>query len=218
MNKKYNLYVLLTKTPLRTGKLIRKVTKFEYNHCSLSFDKDYKTLYSFSRKYKNATLYAGLVKESSLRYTIDEENTMVQIFKIPLQPKTYRKLKKYLKELEKHEQEYIYNYFSILTYVFHKMVRISKAYTCCEFTVHILRDYCKLDELKNKEYCSIKELSKRLEKYKIYEGIFNFENNSWNEDKYLDSLNVFYKSYKIVGLFSILILRFVKGFLSKKNY
>jgi len=26
----------------------------------------------------------------------------------------YRKLKKYLKELERHEQEYIYNYFSIL--------------------------------------------------------------------------------------------------------
>ena len=40
MKSKYNLYVLLTRTPLKTGKFLRKVTNFEYNHCSISFDKD----------------------------------------------------------------------------------------------------------------------------------------------------------------------------------
>lgn len=211
MERKYNLYVLLTKTPLKTGKFIRKFTKFEYNHCSISFDKNFKTLYSFSRKYKNATFYAGLVKESSLRFTMDNKETKVQIFKIPLTKKTYIKLKKYLDNLKKHESEYIYNYLSVIAYPFRKIVKVKKAYTCCEFTVHILKDFCKMVDLGKNGYCSIKELSEYLNKYLIYEGIYNVENGSWEEDKYLEKQNIFYKTYKITELFTSLIYRYIKG-------
>jgi len=218
MERKYNLYVLLTSTPLKTGKFIRKFTRFEYNHCSISFDKNFKVLYSFSRKHKNATFYAGLVQESSLRYTTNEEITKVQIFKIPLRPKIYRKIKKYLHDLNNHENEYIYNYLSLVTYPFHKKVKVRKAYTCCEFTVHILKDFVKLKELSKKDYVSIKKLSEILINYKIYEGPFNFENNSWEEDKYLEKQNVIYKSYKVIGIFSILLGRFLLGFIQRKKY
>lgn len=212
MEKKYNLYVLLTKTQLKTGKFIRKFTRFEYNHCSISFDKNFKTLYSFSRKHKNSTFYAGLVKESSLRYTEDNKQTKVQIFKIPLTPKTYKRLNKYLNELERHEEEYIYNYLSLMTYPFKKKVHVQKAYTCCEFTVHILRDFCKMIDLgKNKGYCSIQELSEYLKEYLIYEGIYNVENDSWQTDKYLERQNIFFKTIKITELFSSLIYRYIKG-------
>lgn len=127
MERKHYLYVLLTKTPLKTGKFLRKVTGYEYNHCSVSFDNDFKVLYSFSRKYKNSTFYAGLVKESSLRYTTNEQETKVKIFKIGLTNKTYKKLKAYLEDLIEHEDEYIYNYLSILTYLFHKKVNVKKS-------------------------------------------------------------------------------------------
>ncbi len=215
MEKRYYLYVLLTKTPLRTGKFIRKMTKFEYNHCSISFDSNFKTLYSFSRKYKNATFYAGLVKESSLRYTIDNKETKVQIFKIPLKPKVYKKIKKYLHHLNNHKSEYIYNYLSAVAYPFHKKVKIKKAYTCCEFTVHILKDFCKMPNLGKNGYCSIKELSNYLSDYKIYEGIFNVKNHSWEEDKYLEKQNIIYKSYKVIELFMDLFARFFKGLVIK---
>ena len=109
--KKYNLYVLLTSTPLKTGKFIRKVTGFEYNHCSISFDENFNSLYSFTRKHKNATFYACLVNESSLRY---KDNTKVKIFKIPIDYKIYKRLKNYLKDLINHENDYIYNYLSIV--------------------------------------------------------------------------------------------------------
>lgn len=218
MEKKHNLYVLLTKTPLKTGKFIRKFTKFEYNHCSISFDKNFKTLYSFSRKHKNATFYAGLVKESSLRYTEDGRETKVQIFKIPLTPKTYRKIKKYLDNLNKHEEEYIYNYLSLITYPFRKKVKVKKAYTCCEFTVHILKNFCKMIDLEKNGYCSIQELSEYLNNYLIYEGIYNVENDSWQEDKYLEKQNIIYKTYKITELFTSLIYRYIKGLITRQNY
>ena len=212
MDRKYNLYVLLTKTPLKTGKFIRKMTNFEYNHCSISFDENFRVLYSFSRKHKNSTFYAGLVEESSLRYTINKEKTKVQIFKIPLTRKKYLKIKKYLKEIQNHNQEYIYNYLSFFAYPFHKQVKIKKAYTCCEFTVHILRDFCKMADLGNKKgYCSIKKLSEYLNTYKIYEGDFNIDNDSWHGDKYLYKQNIFIKSYKIIELFTSLFIRFFKG-------
>ena len=34
-------------------------------------------------------------------------------------------------------------------------------------------------------HLTIKELSEILEEYKIYEGTFDFQNNSWEEDLYL---------------------------------
>ena len=215
MERKHYLYVLLTKTPLKTGKFLRKVTGYEYNHCSVSFDNDFKVLYSFSRKYKNSTFYAGLVKESSLRYTTNEQETKVKIFKIGLTNETYKKLKAYLEDLIEHEDEYIYNYLSILTYLFHKKVNVKKAYTCCDFTVHILKDFCKLANLKEKDYCSIKELSEILEEYKIYEGTFDFQNNSWEEDLYLTRQPLLEKMKKTSYLFTLLIARFFKGLFIK---
>lgn len=215
MERKHYLYVLLTKTPLKTGKFLRKVTGYEYNHCSVSFDNDFKVLYSFSRKYKNSTFYAGLVKESSLRYTTNKQETKVKIFKIGLTNKTYKKLKAYLEDLIEHEDEYIYNYLSILTYLFHKKVNVKKAYTCCDFTVHILKDFCKLANLKEKDYCSIKELSEILEEYKIYEGTFDFQNNSWEEDLYLTRQPLLEKMKKTSYLFTLLIARFFKGLFIK---
>ena len=215
MERKHYLYVLLTKTPLKTGKFLRKVTGYEYNHCSVSFDNDFKVLYSFSRKYKNSTFYAGLVKESSLRYTTNEQETKVKIFKIGLTNKTYKKLKAYLEDLIEHEDEYIYNYLSILTYLFHKKVNVKKAYTCCDFTVHILKDFCKLANLKEKDYCSIKELSEILEEYKIYEGTVDFQNNSWEEDLYLTRQPLLEKMKKTSYLFTLLIARFFKGLFIK---
>lgn len=211
MEYKHNLYVLLTKTPLKTGKFLRKVTGYEYNHCSISFDKDFKVLYSFSRKYKNSTFYAGLVKESSLRYTSDNQNTKVKIFKIGLSNEDYKTLKEYINDLEKHEDEYIYNYLSCITYLFHKQVKVKKAYTCSEFTIHILKDFCKIDNLKQKNYYSIKELSEKLEEYKIYEGTFNFQNNSWEEDLYLIHQPVLEKLQKTSYIITLLIARFFKG-------
>lgn len=215
MEYKHNLYVLLTKTPLKTGKFLRSVTGYEYNHCSVSFDSDFKVLYSFSRKYKNSTFYAGLVKESSLRYTTDEQKTKVKIFKIGLTDETYKKLKDYLEDLEKHEDEYIYNYLSILTYLFHKKVNVKKSYTCCEFTVHILKDFCEIANFKEKGYCSIKELSEKLDEYKIYEGTFDFQNNSWGYDVYLEHQPLLEKLKKTSYIFTLLIARFFKGLFIK---
>ena len=129
--------------------------------------------------------------------------------------KTYKKLKAYLEDLIEHEDEYIYNYLSILTYLFHKKVNVKKAYTCCDFTVHILKDFCKLANLKEKDYCSIKELSEILEEYKIYEGTFDFQNNSWEEDLYLTRQPLLEKMKKTSYLFTLLIARFFKGLFIK---
>ncbi len=214
MNKQKYLYVLLTKTPLKTGKFIRKMTGFEYNHCSVSFDENFNSLYSFTRKHKNATFYACLVNESSLRY---KDDTKVKIFKIPLKTKTYKNLKKYLENLKKHESEYLYNYFSVITYPFKKRVNIKKCYTCCEFTVDILKNFCTIAGLREKNYCGIKELSEYLNEYLIYEGDFIVNNASWGEDKYLEKLNVISKSYKVITIFTKLIYRFFEGLLLKNN-
>lgn len=213
MKKNYNLYVLLTKTPLKTGKFIRRITGYEYNHCSVSFDRNFNSLYSFTRKYKSATFYACLVNESSLRY---KENTKVKIFKIPINYKTYKRLKNYLSDLISHENDYIYNYLSIITYPFKKKVKIKKCYTCCEFTVEILKKFCKITEFTKKDYYSVKEVAEFLNKYLLYEGTFKVENTSWGKDKYLEKINFFYKNYKVTTIFVKLIKRYLAGLIKSE--
>lgn len=216
MERKYYLYVLLTKTPLKTGKFIRKMTNFEYNHCSISFDENLRNLYSFSRRYKNSAFYAGFAKESSLRYSTSKEETKVQIFQIPINKETHNELKRYVNDLIEHEDEYIYNYLSFITYPFRKKVNVQKAYTCCEFTVHILKDFCQITNLEDeRNYCSIKDLSNHLNNYLVYEGKFNIENNSWEEDRYLEKQNIFIKIYKVINLFIELLTRYFKNLLVK---
>ena len=165
-NSSNNLYIILSATPLKMGKFIRKVTKYQYNHVSISIDNE--------------------LKESSLRY----KDSVVNIYRIEISNKNYNKLKKHFNSLWKDKNNYVYNMYSAGLYIVKKKVKLKKAYTCIEFVTNILENYTKI-EIDNNKFYQVKDIEKLLKDKNFYKGNLTIDKNqTWNEDKYLEKQNL----------------------------
>ena len=171
MNEKY-VYIIFSSTPFKLGKLIRKVTNYKFNHVSVCIDAEETTVYSFARHFKDFPFYGGFVKESSARYIHNDECAYVKLCAIPVTDDQHVKLKRFVAEMEKHPDKYIYNHFSAVGSLFHKKVKIKNAYTCVEFVTTLLNECDVMPEIDIRKYYPMKDLEKSLNQYVVYEGSF----------------------------------------------
>ena len=170
------LYVVFSATPLKMGSMIRTVTKEKYNHVSISFDPNLKTLYSFARHYKNAPLYGGLVRETPARYKNNGKTADILVCALPICETECREIKKEIKSLMESGACH-YNMFSAATSVLSRRVFIKNCYTCVEFVAHILSLVC--PEIRKDGFYSVEDIRKILKDYEIYSGKFpDIENES----------------------------------------
>lgn len=193
MEEKRFLYVLFLLTPFGTGKLIRTVTGFPYNHTGIAFSSEMKYFYSFARYYKKMPFYAGFTKESVLRYNNNGKIAKLKICAVPVSEENYQKAKKHLDDIKEHSEEYIYNFISAAAFPFRKKVAIKKSYICIEFVLSMLRKYSDVQELKEDKYISIKEFCEILDPFTVYEGSIEkfFEGANWEGDAFLEEKSVF---------------------------
>ena len=212
MEEKRFFYVAFLSTPYKMGEFIRKMTGFPYNHTAISLSPKMKYLYSFSRHYKNAPFYGGFTKESVLRYRKKDNFAKIKICAVPVSEENYQKAKKRLEFFANHSEEYIYNMISAACFPFKTRVRIKHSYTCVEFVLSMLEKYAEIPVLKNKKFCSIKELSALLEDYKIYEGSAEkfIENACWEGDTFPQEKGKWFYWKKTALNNGKLVYRFVK--------
>ena len=164
------IYVVFSSTDCKIGKLIRVVTRFEYNHTSLCTDPELKTMYSFARYRKNAPFYGGFVKESCKRYFQNGRIAGIKVYRLPISSQRFEELEHCLDNMGENKDEYIYNLISAMCAPLNKRVKGKDSYTCVEFAVYMLSKY--FDELyiDPDKYWSIEELQAELDKYLWYEG------------------------------------------------
>jgi hypothetical protein len=152
-NRDYCIYLVLTETPTKFGSVIRKFAKIQYNHASIAFEEDLKYLYSFGRHQHKNPLNAGLVREYPDRFTLKRHSRVnVRIFRIPVTKTQYTLGKSRILEIRHDPEGYLYNLFSVLSYPVLKGFHTYKAYSCAEFTAHMLRYMGVLDE-QGKQSC-----------------------------------------------------------------
>lgn len=133
-----HIYVIISATLTKFGRVIRRFGRIKYNHCAIAFDEELKDWYSFARRRHKAVLTGGLMKENIRRYTLDTQDIVkCVIFKIPVTDEKYSDLRGVVDSI-KADSEYIYNLLSVLTYPFTKGIVTRKAFTCTEFTVYML--------------------------------------------------------------------------------
>ncbi|MBP1569778.1 MAG: hypothetical protein J6C34_07830 [Oscillospiraceae bacterium] len=212
MEEKRFFYVAFLSTPYKMGEFIRKMTGFPYNHTAISLSPKMKYLYSFSRHYKNAPFYGGFTKESVLRYRKKDIFAKIKICAVPVSEENYQKAKKRLEFFANHSEEYIYNMISAACFPFKTRVKIKNSFTCVEFVLSMLEKYAEIPVLKNKKFCSIKELSALLEDYKIYEGSAEkfIENACWEGDTFPQEKGKWFYWKKTALNNGKLVYRFVK--------
>lgn len=186
MEEQKYLYAVFVSSPYRMGKFIRMATGYPYNHAAVSFSPEPEKMYSFSRKYKNAPFYGGFTEESVLRLKNRGKTAKIKICAVPVSDEGFSKAKKRIALLREHSDEYIYNMISAAVFPLGVCLHIEKSYTCVEFVLSMLKKYADIPVLKEKEFCSVKELSEILEPYKIYEGGAEkfFCNAKWGKDSF----------------------------------
>lgn len=169
MNELYYIYFMVSKTPTRFGGLIRKVGKSKYNHSSIGLDEELKELYGFARTQHNIIFLGGLMLENMDRYTLRKSDYVdVVIFKVPVTLEQYTWVKETVNRVH-HDEEYMYNLFSVLSYPITHGFETYKAYTCVEFVMHIL-EYLGYQPPYPAYRCKPDDLLILLKDYIFYQG------------------------------------------------
>ena len=212
MEEQRFFYVAFLSTPFKIGGFIRTLTGYRYNHTAISLSPDMKRLYSFSRHYKNAPFYGGFTEESVLRYSHGDKTAQIKICAVPVSKEQYQKAKKRLEFLCTHSKTHIYNMISAACFPFKIRVRIKNSYTCVEFVLSMLKKYADIPVLKNKKFCSIRELSNILQEYMVYEGTAEkfMKNANWEGDTFLQEKGKAFYIKNTVKNNGELLRRFIK--------
>lgn len=181
------LYIVLSQTHTRFGRVVRKVTGSTYNHASIAFSEDLSDLCAFARRRFDDPLSASLIKESTERYIAGGyEDAQIGVFRLQINADQKAKIDAFIESL-KMEKAVLYNLYSALTYPLLRGFNTCKAYTCSEFAAKIL--VVAGFELPS-EPCKIlpQHLATLLADYKVYQGgiIAYVGNHNYCNDVYDD--------------------------------
>lgn len=185
MNK---LYLVLSKTNTKMGSLLRKVTRYEYNHISVSLEKNLSQMYSFSRYKMKKPFKGGFVEESMRRYLVNNKDLELIVFTIPLDDKAYDKVNDFIESMTEEKDIHRYSFKeAILTYIPFVNYNSLNNYTCLTFAIRILEE-AKIIPIGN-NIKTIKQLHMILSDYKNEFRIIPYYTRKkylWNEDRYLN--------------------------------
>lgn len=204
-----NIYIVETQTTTRIGKILRIVTKNEFNHFSVAVDDELKSTCSFARKKYDIPLDGGFITETMNRYTSGKPVSIkTRIYKIPVDDSIHQEIVSKI-EIIKKDGGYLYNLFSVSTQPILKGIHIYKSYTCIEFAAII----CRLAgvQMSKKRYkYDFKSFSNELKPYLFYEGNLNsikkdYEDN--DDENYFSKSSLYEKVYNTISIFNILAFR-----------
>ena len=208
------IYIILSATPYKIGRMIRTVLRNPYNHASLAFDEDLSSMYSFARFHINVPLYGGFVAESPRRYFYNGHSSRLKIFRLEIPEGNYRRLRQFVSEMESNGRKYIYNTYSAMVTPLHKRLRIRDSYTCVEFVGDAL-NVAGL-EIPRGAFHSLQETERLLEPYVIYEGPCEgyMEDTDWGGDRFPEKMGRVSGAAATVYSLSRLTARAVLGMLA----
>ena len=133
-----DIFIVFSATPYKMGKFIRFFTKAKFNHVSVSFDRDLFNAYTFARRYIDTPFFGGFIKDSPARYFYKNQPADVTVCKTEVDDGVFENMKAVCEKMYAEHEEYLYNFFSAVSYVFGRRIFIDKAYTCVEFAAYIL--------------------------------------------------------------------------------
>ena len=201
-NPKY-IYVVISRTQTKFGSFLRKMGRLEYNHTSLGLDANLNEIYAFARPQYSGIFLGRLVRESLVRYTLKNENSVpIKVFKLPVSHTELSNLREELQTIIS-DREYVYNLFSVLTYPITHGFSTYKAFNCTEFVAHILKELNFPLEKPAHAYRP-DDFSKILEQYIIFAGdIRDCMKCTSTDELYFEpnSLRMFYRN--LVAFFRI---------------
>lgn len=165
------IYIVISRTPTRIGRMIRKALGQEYNHVSLSMDKNLNYMYSFGRIMPKNPLIGGIIRESRRTLSLGTiKPVFAKIYKIPVTATQHDMIWKKINSLFNDDEGYYYNYLGALGLMVQFKIKMYKTYICSEFALDMMK-YAGI-EITSKDIGLVtpEEISKLIAEYLIFEG------------------------------------------------
>lgn len=140
MNKKNTnkkIYIIFSQTNTVLSRIIKFITKNEYSHVSISFDKNCKTMYSFGRKYDINPFYGIFKIENINKGLFKKTNAKIAIYEFEVEEKIYINIKRNIQKIEQDNKGY--NILGLLLAIFDFRIE-RKKYYCSEFVYNVLSE------------------------------------------------------------------------------
>jgi hypothetical protein len=144
--KEYEVYIVISQTGTFLSRLLKFITKAEYNHASLSLDRTLGTMYSFGRVNPYNPVVGGFVMESPHWGTFKRfQETEAVVLRVPVTEQQYLELQAYLAKMYGEKQKYHYNYLGLFLAWFSIAYQQENAYYCSEFVRDTLDRFAIVD-------------------------------------------------------------------------
>ncbi len=132
--KECEIYIVISQTGTMLSRILKFITKAEYNHASLSLDKSLGTMYSFGRLDPYNPIVGGFVMESPHWGTFKRfRDTRAIVLRVPVTEAQYSEMQAYLEQMYHEKQKYHYNYIGLLLAWFSIVYQHENCYYCSEF-------------------------------------------------------------------------------------
>lgn len=137
--EKREIYIVISQTGTLLSRLLRHITKAEYNHASISLRSDLFMLYSFGRIHPYNPFWGGFVTESPHWGTFKRfSDTKVQVLAVAVSEEQYRRIRAKIKTMVIMRKHYHYNYLGLFLAALRVHYRRTGCYYCSEFVKAML--------------------------------------------------------------------------------
>lgn len=133
-NPEREIYIVVSQTGTILSRILKGVTKAEYNHVSLSLEKGLGTMYSFGRLHAYNPWIGGFVMESPHWGTFKRfQETKAIVLSVPVSQAQYEEMEEFLQQMYSEKRKYHYNYLGVMLAMFSIVYQQENSYYCSEF-------------------------------------------------------------------------------------
>ena len=134
-----HVYIVISQTGTLLSRILKLVTKAEYNHASISLSPDLETMYSFGRRNPYNPFWAGFVMESPRWGTFKRfSQTRIVVLDIAVTDEQYGVIQAKIDTMLSQKQLYHYNYLGLYLAAFRIPYHQKRCYYCSEFVKYVL--------------------------------------------------------------------------------
>ncbi len=142
MDNRKSIFILVSQTGTILSRIIRILTKDDYNHASIALDNTLEEMYSFGRKHPYNPVWGGFVRESTKSGTFKRfRETRIILIQIDVSSNIFDEVNKKLEQMYSFKGDYRYNYIGLIGALFNKSYKKERCYYCSEFVKEVLVNY-----------------------------------------------------------------------------
>ena len=133
------IYIVLSQTGTLPSRAIRLATGAEFNHASISMDKELTRMYSFARRHPYNPFWCGFVNECPTKGTFKRfPKTKAVVFEVDVTEETYQSISDQIDRMMSEQNKYHYNYIGLVFAWMHVARKKKNCYYCSEFVGEML--------------------------------------------------------------------------------